>query len=123
MAVIILQQIHFHYSSPYVKIFEDLSLRIDAVWKTALIGRNGRGKTTLLNLLRRQLAPTRGHVQIPLEMSYFPFAPENSREITFDVIKDSIAPFRFWEKPMQELLADATEESLLQCGGIAERYE
>jgi lincosamide and streptogramin A transport system ATP-binding/permease protein len=90
MADIILQHIHFHYPSPYVKIFEDLSLRIDTAWKTALIGRNGRGKTTLLNLLCQKLSPARGHLEIPIKMSYFPYAPEDSQLTTFEVIKDSI---------------------------------
>jgi len=123
MAQIILQQIHFHYISPYVKIFEDLSLNIDTEWKTALIGRNGCGKTTLLNLLRQKLIPTRGRVKGPPETAYFPFSPKSIQQTTFEVIKDSIAPFRLWERQMRELLADVTEENLLRHGEIAHRYE
>ena len=32
-------------------MFEDLSVMIDTSWKLGLIGRNGKGKTTLLRLL------------------------------------------------------------------------
>ena len=88
-----------------------------------MIGRNGRGKTTLLHLLRQKLVPTRGHVENPLGTCYFPFVPENSEQTAFAVIKDSIAPFRFWESQMQELTADATEENLLQYSRIADQYE
>ena len=34
-------------------IFQNLNLRIDTMWKTGLIGRNGRGKTTLLNIIQK----------------------------------------------------------------------
>ena len=123
MTQIILQHLHFHYNSPYVKIFEDLSLNIDTEWKTALIGRNGCGKTTLINLLRQNLVPTRGQVKAPAETACFPYSPANSTQTTFGVIKDSIGPFRLWERQMKELLIDATEENLLRHGSIAQRYE
>ena len=122
MATITLQNVHFHYASPYVEVFEDLTLHIETVWRTALIGRNGRGKTTLLNLLRNTLTPAIGRVHVPVEMSYFPFEPGSTQRTSFRVIKGSVAPFMQWEKEMEALLKDATEERLLEYGWVEERY-
>ncbi|MBL7032706.1 MAG: hypothetical protein ISR91_01045 [Candidatus Delongbacteria bacterium] len=43
MSSLTLQNLTFSYSNPQVTVFEDVSLQIDSGWKTALIGRNGRG--------------------------------------------------------------------------------
>ena len=123
MATIRLQNIAFYYDSPFVNIFENLSLQIDTSWKTGLVGRNGRGKTTLLNLLQKTISPLKGHVDIPVSTSYFPFIPEYPQAITFDVIKDSVAPFRKWEQEMEALLMEPDDQKLDRYGEIAERYE
>ncbi len=68
MALIALEDLSFHYEEPYNPIFEHLSLGIDTAWKTGLVGRNGRGKTTLLNLLCGRLQPTGGKRSIPNEL-------------------------------------------------------
>ena len=123
MSSIIFHNVQFSYDSPYVKIFDNLSLRIDTDWKTALIGRNGRGKTTFLHLLIQKITPTRGQIKIPPATSYFPYIPEHPQSSTFKVIKDSVAPFRLWERQMQELVTYTDEQSLQQYGDVAERYE
>lgn len=46
-----LQNLTFAYPSSYDDVFHDLSLNWDSSWRLGLIGRNGRGKTTLLRLL------------------------------------------------------------------------
>ena len=51
----------------------DLSLSLDTRWRLGFVGRNGRGKTTLLRLLAGELDP-RGAVTSPLAMDYFPFS-------------------------------------------------
>ncbi|MCU0316665.1 MAG: ATP-binding cassette domain-containing protein [Fimbriimonadaceae bacterium] len=44
-------------------VLEDVSFRIDAKEKVALVGRNGTGKTTLLRILTQEEEPDRGFVQ------------------------------------------------------------
>ena len=46
MSTITLQNLTFSYSDPYVSVFKDISLQLDTNWRTALIGRNGRGHRT-----------------------------------------------------------------------------
>ena len=51
MSLIQVTDLTFSYPSSYDEIFSHASFQIDTRWKLGLIGRNGRGKTTLLRLL------------------------------------------------------------------------
>ncbi|MGM9941027.1 MAG: ATP-binding cassette domain-containing protein [Bulleidia sp.] len=54
MSVIILDNISFAYPSGSEPVFDHLSFFFDSTWKTGIIGRNGKGKTTLFRLLMHQ---------------------------------------------------------------------
>lgn len=123
MPAIALEGVGFHYDSPYASVFEALDLEIDASWKTGLVGRNGRGKTTLLGLVRKQIQPQRGRVAVPFETTHFPLLPPTAGGTTLDVVRSCVAPFRQWEAEMQRLLDAADSESLEAYGALAERYE
>jgi len=122
MATILFDSVHFHYEDPYVRVFEGLTLSIDTAWRTALIGPNGRGKTTLLNLIRSVLRPVRGRVEVPVEATYFPTAPADPAAATRDVVKDAIAPFRSWEPRMEELARSGEDASLRAWGELHDAY-
>ena len=51
MSLISVHHLTFGYEGSYDTILEDVSFSLDTNWKTGLIGRNGRGKTTFLKLL------------------------------------------------------------------------
>lgn len=51
MSMIRVENITFSYPSSFDPVFENVSFQIDTEWKLGLVGRNGRGKTTLLKLL------------------------------------------------------------------------
>ena len=51
MAQISVSNLTFCYEGSFDNIFEDVSFVIDTDWKLGFIGRNGKGKTTFLNLL------------------------------------------------------------------------
>jgi len=51
MSLINIQNLTFSYDNSDKKIFDNVSFQIDTDWKIGLVGRNGRGKTTFLNLL------------------------------------------------------------------------
>jgi len=51
---IIFNHVSFSYpKTPYIKLFEDLNLKIESNKITALVGHSGSGKTSIVNLLKR----------------------------------------------------------------------
>ena len=64
MAQITIQQLNFTYEGAVTPVFKNMSATLDTDWRLGLIGRNGRGKTTLLRLLAGELAPQQGDVRL-----------------------------------------------------------
>jgi len=112
MLQITFNNLTFHYETTFQNVFDSLSMIISGDWKSALIGRNGRGKTTLFRLITGVLKPVSGTLQVPFEVKYFPFSPPHPQEITRVVIKESIAPFASWEKKINELSGKTDDESI-----------
>lgn len=54
MSQIQVTDLTYGYEGSFDTVFENVSFGIDADWKLGLIGRNGKGKTTFLNLLREK---------------------------------------------------------------------
>ena len=54
MSIINVTNLTFAYDGSYDNIFENVSFQIDTDWKLGFTGRNGRGKTTFLNLLLKK---------------------------------------------------------------------
>ena len=71
MSQIQLRDLNFTYDGSHVPVFQHLDLQWDDGWKLGLVGRNGRGKTTLLRLLAGELAG-RGTLTVPERPLYFP---------------------------------------------------
>ena len=51
MSIIKVENLTFAHLGSYDNVFENVSFAIDTDWKLGFVGRNGRGKTTFLNLL------------------------------------------------------------------------
>ena len=62
----------FYYEGSYDNIFEDVSFSIDTNWKLGFIGRNGKGKTTFLNLLLGKYSYG-GSIDSSVRFEYFPY--------------------------------------------------
>ena len=72
MSMIQAKDLTFSYpGSPY-PVFEGASFQIDTDWKLGFIGRNGKGKTTFLNLLMKKYE-YRGCISASVVFDYFPF--------------------------------------------------
>lgn len=120
MSIININQLTFSYDTHHENIFENISFTLDTDWKLGLIGRNGRGKTTLLNLLQGKYE-YKGNIVSSVNFEYFPFEVEGSGT-TLEVVRNIIAPYTTWEKQMEACIAEGTELSLETYGDVLEAY-
>lgn len=72
MAQISVNNLTFCYEGSFDNIFENVSFSIDTDWKLGFIGRNGKGKTTFLNLLLGKYEYT-GAIRTSTLFDYFPY--------------------------------------------------
>ena len=72
MALIDISNLSFTYDGSYDPVFQNVSVQLDTDWRLGFIGRNGRGKTTLLRLLMGEGEYT-GTISSPEKFDYFPF--------------------------------------------------
>lgn len=70
---ITLKHMTFSYTGHFKPVFKDVNIQLNTDWKLGLIGRNGRGKTTLINLLHGKLEPDNGVVDIGILTEIFPY--------------------------------------------------
>lgn len=70
--MIAVQALGFRFSPQAPWLFEDLSFALTPGETLALLGRNGRGKTTLLKCLARLISPTAGAVHCAGVLGYVP---------------------------------------------------
>ena len=63
MSTIVCRGLSFGYDGSQRNVFTNLDLVIDTGWRSALVGRNDRGKTTLLRLIHGALTPDRGTIE------------------------------------------------------------
>ena len=71
MSQIQISDLTFSYDGSFEPVFERVSLTVDTDWRLGLIGRNGRGKTTLLRLLCGELE-YRGTIASSVRFCRFP---------------------------------------------------
>lgn len=111
MAQISVKNLTFYYDGSFDHIFEQVSFSIDTNWKLGFIGRNGKGKTTFLNLLMGKFA-YKGSIDTNTVFDYF--------------------PYRVTEHQMQQCAAEFMEELKAGCeawrvicelGGLGETAE
>ncbi len=86
MAKINVSNLTFCYEGSFDNIFENISFSIDTDWKLGFIGRNGKGKTTFLNLLMGKYE-YQGGIQTSVAFDYFPY------QVSEEQMKKSIAEF------------------------------
>lgn len=87
MSQIAVSDLTFCYDGSYDNIFEHVSFVIDTDWKLGLTGRNGRGKTTFLNLLMGKYEYL-GSITASVDFDYFPFEVEDISRDTLDILNE-----------------------------------
>lgn len=101
MAQIEIKDMTFYYEDFYHPVFEHLTANLDTDWNMALVGRNGRGKSTLLRLLSGSLEPASGVIKRSGTVSYFPYLYDTTYTKAMDVVKECIGGLRTLELQLQ----------------------
>lgn len=111
MAMIKVENLTFSYPSNGDMIFEDVSFQIDTDWKLGFVGRNGKGKTTFLQLLLGRYE-YRGKITSSVKFDYFPYAVANKARQTEDILQEVCPLAETWEI-LREFSYLAVDEEVL----------
>lgn len=106
-----IRDLSFTYDGSYTPVFEHLDISADISWRLALIARNGRGKTTLLRLMRG-LYPYRGKIDLPLTPVYFPFDVPDPTQLTLFVMQEAAPDAPEWKLRRELNLLKVDEDTL-----------
>ena len=96
MSMIKVEDLTFSYLSSYDLIFDRVSFQIDTDWKLGFVGRNGRGKTTFLNLLLGKYE-YRGKITSNVRFDYFPYPITDKERQTADILQEICPDAKEWE--------------------------
>lgn len=111
MSLINVSNLSFAYDSSYDPIFEQVSFQIDTDWKLGFTGRNGRGKTTFLNLLLGKYEYS-GNISASVSFEYFPYHVENKEYLTLDIIEEIYPEYVHWQIVRELNLLKVSEDVL-----------
>lgn len=95
MSQIKVTDLTFSYDGSYDTIFEHTSFQIDTDWKLGFIGRNGRGKTTFLNLLQGKYE-YQGRISASVAFAYFPYRIKDASQTTTICLSEAVGDFEEW---------------------------
>lgn len=96
MSLISVNNLTFAYEGSYDNIFENVSFSIDTDWKLGFIGRNGKGKTTFLNLLMNNYE-YKGKISSNILFDYFPFAVKNENLDSYSIAHEIDRHIEDWK--------------------------
>ncbi len=111
MSQINVSNLTFAYEGSYDNIFEQVSFQLDTGWKLGFTGRNGRGKTTFLNLLLGKY-DYQGQISASVEFAYFPFEVSDKTRATGEIIDQIHPDCEQWELLRELSLLQVNEEVL-----------
>lgn len=97
MAQINVTNLTFYYEGSFDNIFENVSFSIDTNWKLGFVGRNGKGKTTFLNLLLGKYE-YEGSISTSKVFDYFPYqiSQENFKRCGADFLEELKPGCELW---------------------------
>lgn len=120
---ITLDGVSFSYDAPYTPVFTDINLTVDATFRCALVGANGRGKSTLLKMLSGQLQPSSGSIVRRGSANLLPQIIDDVYRTMIEVQLDIAGPYRELEKSMELYLSRGTDTDIERWVDIHESYE
>ena len=111
MSLIQVSDLTFAYEGTYENIFDHASFQLDTNWRLGFTGRNGRGKTTFLNLLLGKYE-YKGSISASVEFSYFPFAVEDGSVFAVDVVAEICPEYEYWQLQKEMNILQLDEDVL-----------
>ena len=111
MSLIQINNLTFTYEGSFDLVFENVSFQIDTDWKLGFIGRNGKGKTTFLNLLMNRYEYS-GSITSSVEFEYFPFPVKERSRMTLEILEEIDPLMEQWELIRELNLLDTDPEIL-----------
>ena len=111
MSQINIANLTFTFDGSYDTIFENVSFHIDTNWKLGFTGRNGRGKTTFLNLLLGKYE-YKGLITSTVAFEYFPFPIVDKEEITLTIMETICQDYTHWQLVRELSLLEVNDEVL-----------
>lgn len=113
MSLINIVDLTFAYDGSYDNIFENVSFQINTDWKLGFTGRNGKGKTTFLNLLLGKYEYS-GKITASVKFQYFPYDVTDKTKATREVIEEICPLYQNWELMRELSLLEVKEEVLMR---------
>ena len=111
MSLINVINLTFAYDGSYENIFENVSFQLDTNWRLGFTGRNGRGKTTFLNLLLGKYE-YRGSISASVAFSYFPYHVEDRSVFAIDAVEAIHPEYEYWRVAREMAKLQLDEEVL-----------
>lgn len=111
MSQIKISNLTYAYNGSYDNVFESVSFTIDTDWRLGFTGRNGRGKTTFLNLLMGKYT-YKGTISHSVTFDYFPFYISDKNKTAIEIIEELRPDYIYW-KISRELSLLQLDDSVL----------
>ena len=96
MSQLQISDLSFAYPGSPDTVFEGFDLRLDTGWRTGIVARNGRGKTTLLRLLARRLTPQAGSISPTVPTDFFPCDVPDPTLSTLEALESTAPDVESW---------------------------
>ena len=111
MSLIQVSNLTFAYDGTYDNIFENVSFQLDTDWRLGFTDRNGRGKTTFLNLLLGTYE-YHGRISTSVEFSYFPYPVADKSQLSMAIVEEIYPEAQYWQIAKELHALDLDEEVL-----------
>lgn len=111
MSLISIKNLTFAYDGSYDNVFENVNIQLDTAWRLGLTGRNGRGKTTLLKLLRGEYG-YKGTISASVDFAYFPYDAADKTALAGEIMAALCPEAQEWERVRELSRLDVDEDIL-----------
>ena len=122
MSLINITNLTFAYDGTHENIFENVSFQLDTDWRLGFTGRNGRGKTTFLNLLLGKHEYL-GTISASVEFSYFPYEVQDLAITAMEAVAAMHPEYEYWRVAREMAKLQLDEEVLCRPYGTLSNGE